>query len=903
MSQSHEKCRQLAIAHFSFCVCFIFWRAPDEMQTPQTFSRRQLPFPKTLDTPFHVEIATEANSEDAATSQQSDYRETFNLREDPRNFLSFCESELRFGFFSALSGLEFAKKCAVEEFSAANQIRFILNEVQAQLDAKLEIISQLIKDRSMHPVYREPLQRLAKLLQTERDTWYLLDLVTAATPSDSLTTFLKPPVHLYDNQQLAMTKSRCILEWCEKVFMERSFGVRQRDDCVRKVEQKLAPLNDPAYGWSHTSSMEGKVKLDPDYPFRKHELHQTDRHADNLVCEQVFVLFRAGLLDQAIFVTEKVEQTWRGVCLLGFFGAWNGASNGEMGQTWNLWKLAAKEIAASPLTNIFERSVFSALCGVPFGALPVCQTWEDQVWIYFFCQVLKYWEELVSNQVVSSHSDEHILSIFEQCKEIDRDGVESDVMRRVQSFLGLGLDCSLALAQKLLQFLLSCQNAHRDWSWFLRFSAHVAILMRLSRGNLEDDLLRQYSEHILLAYCQHLLHLYLSDEMQAAEQGLTRSKISYDEMLMVYFSYLLDESDLIHCCVEYMVSALKADTRTEQVRMEQKTLPFSQRHSDERRTSCLEKIGQYLASFPRSTLNKIVETAVAYVWNHSSLGEESEGTGIFDSDLFLVRSVDFLIFPAYQNYHLAVACVNLFVRKFILFGKVQSAQNALDEISEDVLTQVEQEQSLWSSSHEFRCWQQFFRVWNAILEWRNYSLSQRPASLPSNILDMVNRKDDNISTEEQLWARQVLENYEMEWKEYRERCRSLGHALSEEIVSTLTMEGGWLLDAFPSRPPSSVVLNIFDSVERENELQQIRQQYIPLMIVQLVDVYKQMGEFQSCVELVQLVADDSFQLLSDLKREKLEPLLEQIFQVYLEYCDERAQCTTFPFVGEMFEAL
>jgi len=35
----------------------------------------------------------------------------------------------------------------------------------------------------------------------------------------------------------------------------------------------------------------------------------------------------------------------------------------------------------------------------------------------------------------------------------------------------------------------------------------------------------------------------------------------------------------------------------------------------------------------------------------------------------------------------------------------------------------------------------------------------------------------------------------------------------------------------------------------------------------------------------------------------LEPLLEQIFQVYLEYCDERAQCTTFPFVGEMFEAL
>ncbi|GJD06814.1 Nuclear pore complex protein Nup107 [Galdieria sulphuraria] len=878
------------------------------MQTPRTSFRRALPFPKTFSTPYDIDNnGRKINLELATTPPHSSYTESVNSQgiKDPANFLSSCETELRFGFFSALSGLELAKKCSSVDLSSENQVDFVLSEIQSQLNSKREIISQLLQDRSLHPVYREPLERLLKVLQSERDTWYLLNIVTVSSPVDSVTASLKPPAHWYDKQTTTLIKCRCILEWCEKVAMERIFGEKPDEtpeNCVRKVEQKLAPLNDPAYCWSHTSSLEGKTKLDPDYPFRKHELHQTDRHADDHICHQVYILFRVGLLDKAILVTEKVEQVWRGICLLGFFGAWNAASNGEIGQTWNLWKLAAKEIASNPSTNIYERSVFSALCGMPSRALSVCQTWEDQVWIYFFCEVLKFWEEFLFSESPSLRSEEHIFSVFEQCEGIDKDGLELNVMRRVQSFLALGIDLSSHLAQMLLQFLLSCQSAHEDWSWFLRFSAHVVILLRISRGNEEDELFQRYSEQILLAYCKHLLFLYVSDEMQAAEQGLTRSKTPYDEIMMVYFSYLMDESNLVTCCVEYMVSALKADTMTEQVRLELKSRQLSQLHSDERRTSCLGKIGQYLASFPRSMLNKIVETAVAHVWNHYLSNEESDDVRILDSDLFLIRSVDFLIFPAYQNYHLAVACVNLFVRKFILSGKVLSAQNTLDEISEDVLLEIEKERSLWSLSHEFRCWQQFFKAWDAILEWRKYAMSQRPASLPSNISHILNPTDDNVSTEEQLWARHVLENYETEWKQYLTHCNSLGEILSKEVISTLTMEGGWLVDSLPYEPPVSVCLNIFDHVERQLELEKIRRQYVPLMLMQLVDVYKQMGKLSSCVELVQLVAEDASQFLSDLGTEVLEPFMQQIIQVYLEYCDEQAQSTKFPFVGELFEA-
>ncbi|GJQ12112.1 hypothetical protein GpartN1_g3903.t1 [Galdieria partita] len=881
------------------------------METPQTFSRRPLPFPKTFDKPYDFDnVATEINLEDANIPSHSSSMEPVNLRGlgDPASFLSSCEMELRLGFFSSLSGLELAKKCSSIDLSGENQVDFLLKEILSQLDSKLETVSQLLKDRSLHPVYKEPLENSRKLLQSERDTWNLLNIVTAANPMDSLTSSLKPPLHMYDKQSATMLKSRCILEWCEKVALERIFGYKSSEAperCVDKVEQKLAPLNDPAYCWSHTSSFEGKAKLDPDYPFRNRELHQTDRHAEDLVCHQVFILFRVGLLDQAILVTEKVEQVWRGICLLGFFGAWNAASNGEVGQTWNLWKLAAMEIASNPSTNLYERSVFSVLCGIPSKALSVCQTWEDQVWIYFFREVLKYWEELLVSESLSSYDDDHILSVFEQCEGIDKDGMELNVIRQVQTFLALGIDLNPHLTQRFLQYLLSCQSTHQDWSWFLRFSAHVVILMRTLRGNeLEEELFQRYSEQILLAYCKHLLCLYISDEMQAAEQGLTRSKTSYDDILMVYFSYLMDDSNLVNCCVEYMVNALKADTRTEQVRVKLNNRQLSSRQSDERRTSCLEKIGQYLASFPRSMLNKIVETAVFRVWNQSQSDEDSHNGRTFDNDLFLIRSVDFLIFPAYQNYHLAVACVNLFVRKFVLSGKVLSAQSALDEISEDVLLEIQKEQSLWSLSHEFRCWQQFFKAWNAILEWRNYVLSQRPASLPSTLGDIMDRNDDdNVSTEEQLWARQVLENYEMEWSQYRSHCNSLGEILSKEIIRTLTMEGGWLVDSFPYEPPNSISLNIFDNVERQMELEKIRRQYIPLMIIQLVDAYKQMGKLSSCIELVQLVADDSSQLLPDMDQETLEPFMQQIIQVYLEYCDKRAQNTKFPFVGELFEAL
>eukprot|EP00871_Galdieria_phlegrea_P003921 jgi/Galph1/452/GphlegSOOS_G5183.1 len=869
------------------------------MQTPRTNYRRALPFPafNSIDKQA-TESESSSNAEILSSRQGSVTNEGRGFVEnDVSSFIASYEQELEFEFFSALSGSQYAIRSA-ECLSAEQQILFIVTELQLQLENKLQTLFKFLKDRSLHPRYREELEHVRLRLQAERDTWYLLKFVTVSSPTDSVTKLLQPPTHVFQFQNASMLKARCILEWCEKICVERlSLASDGRmADVGQRVEERLAPLDDPAYRWSQSALQAGKTMLDPDYPFREHELHQVDRHMEETISYEFFCLLRSGMLEKAAQVLEKVGQYWRSICLLGFCRAWSASSNGEIGEVWKNWKRAAEEIALNPLTSTYEKGVFGALCGRTEQVLSACRSWEDYVWIRFFSRTLQNWENILFSGEGTSFTDEDILEIFEKCEGTASDSLELNMLHRIQSYLSLGLEMNTNLLLRFVEFLLATQRSNEKWCWFLRFTAQVTVLIRILFKRIENEKLEESLEQLLLAYCSYLLSLYSTEELHAAEQGFSRAKLSYDDLLMGYVANLRNEQNIVDCCVEFMLSALKADIRTEQVRKGLNNPQLSV-VSDERRTSCLEKTGQYLAEFPRSMLNCIVETSVSYIWNEIDFDiEQKEQSN--DADLLVIRSVDFLIFPGYENYMVAVACINLFVRKFVLAGRISSAHLALAQISDDMLRYSENE---WSLIHEFRCWQQFLVAWDAIVEWRQYFVSQRPSPLPASVVQIIDYQVDDVSLEEQLRAQHLVETYEEDLNRYQEQCWRLGEIAADHVISTLTFEGGWLCDPFPYQTPSTKYLNIFNEAERKEQLRNIRQQYIPLMISQLVDIYKQIGKFESCLTLLQILADDSFHLLSELTERTLKPCIQQISEVYLDYCDTKAQKSTYPFLGEIFE--
>ncbi|XP_048234183.1 nuclear pore complex protein NUP107 [Ricinus communis] len=262
-----------------------------------------------------------------------------------------------------------------------------------------------------HRVVEDKLMRQkAQLLLDEAATWsllwYLYGKVTEEPPEELI---LSPSTSHLEACQFVVndhTAQLClrIVQWLEGLASKAL-------DLESKVRGSHVGTYLPNSGiWHHTqrflrkgaSSTNIVHHLDFDAPTREHA-HQLpdDKKQDESLLEDVWILLRAGRLDEACDLCRSAGQPWRAATLCPFGGldltpsvealVKNGKNRtlqaieleSVIGHQWRLWKWAsycASEKIAEQNGGKYEVAVYAAQCSDLKRMLQICTDWESACW-------------------------------------------------------------------------------------------------------------------------------------------------------------------------------------------------------------------------------------------------------------------------------------------------------------------------------------------------------------------------------------------------------------------------------------------------------------------------------------------------------------------------------------------
>jgi len=131
-------------------------------------------------------------------------------------------------------------------------------------------------------------------------------------------------------------------------------------------------------------------QIDPDAELReKASLALDDSTFQQALNRSIFEYIRRGDFLSACDLCQSCDQPWRSALIIGMMPSSDplldineeeilpyGNANKQV------WRSICLKIA-SQSTDLYERALFSHLAGDPTGTIPVCSTWEDQLWTMY----------------------------------------------------------------------------------------------------------------------------------------------------------------------------------------------------------------------------------------------------------------------------------------------------------------------------------------------------------------------------------------------------------------------------------------------------------------------------------------------------------------------------------------
>jgi nuclear pore complex protein Nup107 len=161
---------------------------------------------------------------------------------------------------------------------------------------------------------------------------------------------------------------------------------RALDSKSRKLSKTVKPLG----SMEVISSMEGR--LDPDSMFEYTSdsvVHPDDQIYENALSKTIFDELRRGRIDQAMEMSRESDEAWRSAILAGSLYYHDAILAGSPGTTImgnanrSLWKETCYHLSLQESLGLHERAIYAILCGHVAQILPVCESWEDELWAHY----------------------------------------------------------------------------------------------------------------------------------------------------------------------------------------------------------------------------------------------------------------------------------------------------------------------------------------------------------------------------------------------------------------------------------------------------------------------------------------------------------------------------------------
>ncbi|KAI5819747.1 107-domain-containing protein [Pyronema omphalodes] len=144
------------------------------------------------------------------------------------------------------------------------------------------------------------------------------------------------------------------------------------------------------------------TELDPDAPSRQQrKLEDEDEAWEAYLMRLVWGFLRKGEMDNALELCEDAGEFWRAASLSGGADAWDAKIDGpheiddgeivKGNRRRELWKRMCYANASNKTKNMYERAVYGTLCGDIASVLPVCESWEDLLFVHVNALVEGYY--------------------------------------------------------------------------------------------------------------------------------------------------------------------------------------------------------------------------------------------------------------------------------------------------------------------------------------------------------------------------------------------------------------------------------------------------------------------------------------------------------------------------------
>lgn len=684
-------------------------------------------------------------------------------------------------------------------------------------------------------------------IESERSIWRLIYAVfrhTIDPPDVDLKFDTISETKIIDTlfqKDAAITKYQLIIDWLE-------------ENASKDNTPNLLHCQDKSIGWENTlyqlqhtnipyaSTRPLVDEMDPDAPLRQNKhIHDLDKEDENKLLNQMFMEIRRGRVSDAVNMCRLYGQIWRASILQGYMlyndPNYDYSSNEKLLVVGNpnrdIWKLCAWKLSQSESSPLWK-GIVAVFCGNLSAILPFCKTWEDILWAHAKVSVdVRVEQELRTLNGIKSYVDlpdeywNYKLTLYEIFWELENSTDTSIRMEASKPERTVQKCVILNEIPELVTFLSElCRKNSSDCN-FLRFSAHVVICVRLigfgHNGDEADFVLRTYVEFLM------------------------RYK---DPEIVAYYTSFLQQEEQITMYAKYLEGIEEVDLRIR----------------------CLECAESYNFNIERIT-ELLVETAREKFASESEKTDDDSVSKLNEEDKKKISALDWIMYYDQQRGE-AIWQTNALIRQFLMNNKLEAAHLAFEKIPDDSvqlimeLYRFEDEETstvdlsavppkIKAAIKEYLCYKAYLMAEQGFADWFRYFHHEKPIK-PVN-------PGENIQYTEKIVYEHNLSHYESQLQEWKTSVAKQTTMLQYRLYNVLLFpEDGWLVDKFA------------EDIVRLQELDILRRQCIPKIVLLLYDIFNSSENHEECIKLGDVIVSEDHQLYKVYTKQDLRILFKKL---------------------------
>ncbi|KAK8770663.1 hypothetical protein V5799_012875 [Amblyomma americanum] len=756
---------------------------------------------------------------------------------------------------------------AYRAYRGSQEVLTLLEKYESICDkylAKVRKVTERMAARKGEPVWNEAMSCLT-LLTEERNTWKLTEVLLRdrlkMAESDERDDDMLDGTRESSDRELVdalmardafARQAQLVVDWLESCAAQQ-YGTGDRE--------RLQYFSDGGCAWENTlhhlqsrsadNAPSSYVReLDPDASSRlRQPIHDLDKDDEGRLFRSVFFHVRAGQLQQAQKLAADNGHHWLAAALEGWrphhdpnlAGGANAACTlpAEGNLYRDLWKRNCWDAASNPACPAYERAVLGALSGNVQAVLPVCNTWEDQLWARMRGLVDVCVEQELRTATQQARSLEPLPTGYPSNRgSFEAVFGELQASASTEAYRGLAITHILQRCVVLDDAISMVEEMHQWTAGYatqpplqtMRFLAHVVLL------------LRQVGCHT------------------SAEAG--------NAILRAYVDLLIEEGH-VPLVATYAAALPPADQVSRYTRL----LRGLQTKDPEEQELCLQlarSAGLDVAVITRTLVEQVRVSGGEPVELHAAPTVPSLETTAEDREK--VASLEWLLFDTSTRGE-AIKQANALMRGFVCLGKIGAARETYRKLPSDSV-KVAVDHWRRSAGHdgelsaedenavrEFLCFETLLNVHMSFQEWFNQFHRRKPT--PPEELAPDARFPEKVAHQHQL------KGYTVELEQWKQMVSNLAREVKRDVFDVLLfIDGGWMADQRKTATSDA-------SSPRGRQMSALRRLCIPQLTFLVMETLEKSGLAADVAEVVATVASEKQELYKEFGREELRTLLQK----------------------------